>query len=93
VEGALLLDPTADEVAREEAGLALALLPTTNEVSQLVSRGRWGERELRDALELAMGGCAQLEAAARQCLRDAAAAAAAKQAQQAEAAAAAGVGA
>jgi hypothetical protein len=32
VEGCLLLDPSADEVHREEAGLALAVMPTTGEV-------------------------------------------------------------
>lgn len=50
------------------------------QVTQLVSRGQWSSGELKDGLELAMGGCAQLDAAARQCLREAAAAAAAKQA-------------
>lgn len=49
------------------------------QVTQLVSRGQWSSSELKDGLELAMGGCAQLDAAARQCLREAAAAAAARQ--------------
>lgn len=80
VEGGLLLDPSADETHREDGGLLLALMPTCNEVTQLVSRGQWSSGELKDGLELAMGGCAQLDAAARQCLREAAAAAAAKQA-------------
>lgn len=31
-EGALLLDPTADEAAREEAGLTLAIMPACSEV-------------------------------------------------------------
>lgn len=31
-EGALLLDPTVDEAAREEAGLTLALMPACSEV-------------------------------------------------------------
>jgi len=172
VDGALLLDPTSDEVFREEGGLLLALMPTCNEVSerhrplpacrplpsppgrgmasvavvvvvravhvaglglqrfpspipgtcmltakqflphtctlsplcgfiapppwpdaspgapaclmlqvtQLVSRGQWSSSQLKEGLELAMGGCSQLDEAARQCLREAAAAAAAKQA-------------
>ncbi|KAI3434620.1 hypothetical protein D9Q98_002687 [Chlorella vulgaris] len=79
VDGCLLLDPSTDESFREQGGLVLALLPTSNEVTQLVSRGRWSGSQLREGLELAMGGCAQLESAARQCLKDAAVAAAAKQ--------------
>jgi exosome complex component MTR3 len=134
VDGSLLLDPTADEAFREEAGLLLALMPTSNEVgllgrqlgvgssaangccqalvllgqpsgppcltpahppellrccrvlavpvTQLVSRGQWSSSQLREGLELAMGGCAQLDAAARQCLKQAAAEASAKQQQQ-----------
>ena len=55
-----------------------------------MSRGPWTSGQLREGLELALGGCAQLDAAARQCLREAAAEAAAKQ--PAAAAAAAGGG-
>jgi exosome complex component MTR3 len=80
VGGQLLLDPGSEEVAKQEAGLSLALMPTTNQVAQLVSSGAWGGQQqgsaqLQMALELAMGGCAQLDAAARECLRAAAAAA------------------
>ena len=39
----------------------------------MVSRGRWSSSQLREGMELAMGGCAQLDAAARQCLKEAAA--------------------
>ncbi|EFN57324.1 hypothetical protein CHLNCDRAFT_21722, partial [Chlorella variabilis] len=73
VQGSLVLDPTADEVFREEGGLVLALMPTSSEVTQMVSRGRWSSSQLREGMELAMGGCAQLDAAARQCLKEAAA--------------------
>lgn len=73
VEGSLLLDPSAAEEHREEAGLLLALLPGSGELAQLVARGRWDDVQLKEALELAMGGCAQLDGAMRQCLRDAAA--------------------
>ncbi len=142
-EGALLLDPTTDEAAREEAGLTLALMPACSEVcwlgalgwlvwsaskcsladsdylwssvcpvwcslgsqpcfvqpesqpqpplpsscpqvTQLVSRGPWSSSQLREALELAMGGCAQLDALARQVLKTAAAEAAARRQQEAQ---------
>ena len=54
------------------------------QVTQLVSRGQWSSSQLREGLELAMGGCAQLDAAARQCLKQAAAEAASKRQQQQE---------
>lgn len=68
VDGALLLDPTADESYREEASLLVALSATNNEVTQLVARGTWSGSQLKDGLELAMGGCLQLDAVMRQCL-------------------------
>lgn len=77
VQGGLLLDPSADETFREDASLALAATGGGGEATQVVAAGRWEGEELREALELCMGGCAQLDAAARQCLRDAAAARAA----------------
>ena len=51
VEGALLLDPTADEAAREEAGLTLAIMPASNEARGLLGRpggvaeGGWLSRQ------------------------------------------------
>lgn len=39
VEGSLLLDPSADEAHREDAGLLLAFMPTCNEVRPRVNRG------------------------------------------------------
>lgn len=49
------------------------MLPGSGELAQLVARGRWTDEQLKEALELALGGCAQLDGAMRQCLRDAAA--------------------
>lgn len=74
VRGQLLLDPTAQETAREDGGVTLAATGTGGEVAQLVTRGRWSDGELKEALELALGGCAQLDAAGRAALREAEAA-------------------
>lgn len=52
------------------------------QVTQLVSRGPWTSAQLREAMELAMGGCAQLDALARQVLKTAAAEAAARRQQE-----------
>ena len=52
------------------------------QVTQLVSRGPWSSSQLREAMELAMGGCAQLDALARQVLKTAAAEAAARRQQE-----------
>lgn len=78
VDGSLMLDPTADEEHREEGSMLLAMLPTSSEVTQLVSRGRWTDQQLKEGLELCMGGCVQLDAAMRQALKDAPALAAAE---------------
>lgn len=69
MEGKLLLDPTAPEAAREEAGLLVAMMPSINEVAALVSRGAWASSaELQDAIELCMGGCSQLDETMRETL-------------------------
>lgn len=39
-QGKLLLDPSSDEVFREEAGLLLAMMPTANEVLWVFGGGR-----------------------------------------------------
>ncbi|PNW69904.1 hypothetical protein CHLRE_17g697624v5 [Chlamydomonas reinhardtii] len=66
--GELLLDPSPEEAAAEEAGLVLAVMPQLNEVTLLSVRGRWADSELQAGLELALGGCGQLRASMRECL-------------------------
>ena len=72
IRGALLLDPTDQEIAREDGGVLLAAMGVGGEIAQLVTRGRWTDTELKDALELCLGGCAQLDGAGRQALKEAA---------------------
>ena len=55
---------------------------TPVQITQLVSRGPWTSAQLREAMELAMGGCAQLDALARQVLKTAAAEVAARRQQE-----------
>ena len=55
------------------------------QVTHLVARGQWSDAQFKEAIELCLGGCQQLDGAARQCLR-----AAAEAKQQQEGAAAAG---
>lgn len=74
--GAQLLDPTNEEAAGADGSLLLAQMPSAAEVTQLTSSGAWASAEQRDALELALGGCAQLKAVMRDALLAAAAAAA-----------------
>ena len=74
VRGVLLLDPSAEEASLEDAGVLLAATGVGAEVTQMISRGRWSDAELKEAVELCLGGCAQLDGAARQALRGAAAA-------------------
>ena len=44
------------------------------QVTHLVARGPWEDAQLKEGLELCMGGCLQLDGAMRQCLKEAAAA-------------------
>jgi exosome complex component MTR3 len=69
--GALLLDPSAVEAAAEAAGLVLAATGG-GEIALADARGAWPGATLREAMELCLGGCAQLNDAARACLREAA---------------------
>ena len=72
IRGVLVLDPTEQEAYREDGGVMLAATGMTGEVAQLVTRGRWSDRELKEALEVCLGGCAQLDGASRQALKEAA---------------------
>lgn len=72
LRGVLVLDPTEQETYREDGGVLLAATGMSGEVAQLVTRGKWGDGELKEALELCLGGCGQLDAAAREALKEAA---------------------
>ncbi|CAL5218402.1 g77 [Coccomyxa viridis] len=71
VEGHLLLDPTENEAYREDGGLLLAYMPQANLVGQVVMTGEWDNEDAKEVLQLGMGGCAQIDAYMRQCLREA----------------------
>lgn len=74
VGGQLLLDPTSDETYHEDAAVMMAMMPSANLVTQLVMTGEWSDSQSKEAMELCMGGCSQIDAVARQCLQQAAAA-------------------
>ena len=46
------------------------------QVTQLVVAGEWSDSQSKEAMELCLGGCAQIDSVARQCLQQAAGAAA-----------------
>jgi len=79
----LLLDPTSPEATSADASALVALMPAHTKVTQLSLTGTWdgatgqGEGQgasWRHALELAMGGCVQLNATMREVLLEKAAA-------------------
>lgn len=45
------------------------------QVTQLVMAGEWSDSQSKEAMELCLGGCAQIDSVARQCLQQAAVAA------------------
>jgi len=70
VQGILLLDPTEDETAREDAGMMIAMTGISGEVTEISLRGKWANAELKEAVELCLGGCEQLDAAGRSVLKE-----------------------
>eukprot|EP00877_Chromochloris_zofingiensis_P014209 jgi/Chrzof1/9041/Cz03g33280.t1 len=71
INGQLLLDPTSVEMARQEGSLLLAMMPSSNEVTQMVMSGSWSSSQTKEALALATAGCSQLKQVMRQTLLDA----------------------
>lgn len=73
VEGKLLLDPVPHESAQQQGSLLVAYSSAANQVMQMHLTGSWSAGQVKDGLELAMGGCQQLRGLMRQTLLDAAA--------------------
>ena len=58
-EGSLLLDPVEEEIADEDGSLLVACMPNAGKVTQLLSSGDWHVSKYRQALGLAVDGCAK----------------------------------
>ena len=69
IEGALLLDPSFIEERSSDGLLTLAMMPTTNEVTQLTANGAWPNTKTAEAMELCMDGGSQLDELLREQLR------------------------
>ena len=48
----------------------LNFMPLCLQITQFVLTGTWSDGQYKEVLELCMGGCAQLDAVARQCLQE-----------------------
>jgi len=69
VRGRLVLDPDGAESSGADALLLCAALPATGGVTQVAVRGAFrSEAELREAVELALGGCSRLRDGMRRVL-------------------------
>lgn len=66
----LMLDSSLAEEAGEQGGILLAQMPKLNKVTELVIQGQWTQTKTNAALDLCRAGCAQLDAAMRQCLQE-----------------------
>lgn len=64
----LLLDPSEEEIEREDAGVMVAVCGKSGGFAAVTARGKWDEAQLREALELCLGGCEQLDGVARKTL-------------------------
>lgn len=65
----LLLDPSSNEEYHEQNGLVVATLGS-NEVAHVLSWGQWRSEKLKEGIELALGGCAQIEEVVRNVLKE-----------------------
>jgi exosome complex component MTR3 len=68
----LLLDPVPHEAAQQQGSLLVAYSLAANQVTQMQLTGTWSAAQVREGLELAMGGCQQLRGVLRQTLLEAA---------------------
>ena len=67
----LILDPTREEMEREQGGMLIAATGLgSQDIAQFILGGAWEDGELKEGLELGLGGCAELHAAARQHLKE-----------------------
>lgn len=69
IEGELVLDPSNIEEQRADGIMTLGLMPSANEVTQLVAKGAWAAATTTEAMELCMDGCAQLDEIVREIMR------------------------
>lgn len=69
----LMLDPVPHESAQEQGSLLVAYSSALNQVLQMNLTGCWTATQVKEGLELAMGGCQQLKGLVRQTLIDKAA--------------------
>mmetsp|Transcript_5171 Transcript_5171/g.8074 ORF Transcript_5171/g.8074 Transcript_5171/m.8074 type:complete len:253 (+) Transcript_5171:96-854(+) len=65
----LLLDPTSAEEGASDGGVTIAHMVTLGEATQVVVTGSWDGDALDDAIQLAASGCARVDQALREVLR------------------------
>eukprot|EP00878_Enallax_costatus_P006349 GHUV01006657.1.p1 GENE.GHUV01006657.1~~GHUV01006657.1.p1 ORF type:complete len:259 (+),score=72.04 GHUV01006657.1:372-1148(+) len=70
IDGQLMLDPVPHESAQEQGELMVAYSSMLNQVMQMHLTGSWSASQVKEGLELAMGGCQQLRGLVRQTLID-----------------------
>jgi len=66
----LLLDPNADEERMCDGHLLLSILPSTQQVAQVMFTGNWPQVLSKEALQLATEGCLGLDSITRTVLRE-----------------------
>mmetsp|Transcript_14207 Transcript_14207/g.30408 ORF Transcript_14207/g.30408 Transcript_14207/m.30408 type:complete len:253 (+) Transcript_14207:156-914(+) len=69
VEGELVLDPSSSEEQRADGIMTMGMMPSANEVTQLLSKGAWAVATTTEAMELCMDGCSQLDEIVREVMR------------------------
>ncbi|QDZ20612.1 exosome complex exonuclease [Chloropicon primus] len=65
VEGRILLDPTAAELARSEDEVSLAYMPSRDQVTFVQACGDWSERSFKECMDNCVDGCKKMRAVMR----------------------------
>lgn len=68
--GTLLLDPTTSEERNADGAVTVAHMSTLGEATQVVATGAWDVSDLDEAIQLAASGCARVDQAMREVLRE-----------------------
>jgi len=70
VDSHILLDPSSDEEKSAQADIMVAMMPSANEITQMVQTGEMHHAKAPEAIELCLDGCSKIYQMMRQNLLD-----------------------
>lgn len=64
----LLIDPSRDEEQKQQATLVMSMMPALGEITNISCKGTWEGDSLKQAINIGIEGCRQMEGAVRSML-------------------------